>query len=371
MSPVPTGTDVFIAGGGPAGLAAAIAARAQGLEVTVADHGEPGADKACGEGLMPHALDALRQLGVTFAPGDGSPFDGIRFLGPGTSVEAKFPHGQGLGIRRTTLHRILAARAEQAGARLLWNCAVTAMSPHSVTAGGHTIACHYLIGADGGQSTVRRWAGLDARSRDHRRYGYRRHYEIAPWTSHVEVHWSSGCQIYITPVAANQVCVALLSRDPSFRLDQALPLFPSLAARLRGAAEASAERGAVSASRRLRHVVAGDVALIGDASGSVDAVTGEGLSLAFRQGLALARALKSGRLDDYQGEHDRIVRHPAFMADLLLLMDRRDTLRHRVLSALSARPNAFAGMLAMHGGSPTPRLLFTSLLSLGWTILTA
>ena len=81
--------------------------------------------------------------------------------------------------------------------------------------------------------------------------------------------------------------------------------------------------------------------------------------------------MKMGCLDAYQGEHDRIIRHPAFMADLLLLMDRRDTFRHRVLSVLSARPNVFRAMLAMHDGTPTPRLILTSLLSLGWTILTA
>jgi flavin-dependent dehydrogenase len=370
MAPVPTHTDVFIAGGGPAGLAAAIAARARGLDVTVADHGSPAIDKACGEGLMPYALEALSQLGVSFTSGDGYPFDGIRFLGPGASVAAKFPQGTGLGVRRTTLHRILAERAEHCGVHLLWNSPFTGISRSSVTAGGHTISCRYVVGADGGQSAVRRWVGLDARIRDHCRYGYRRHYQIEPWTSRVEVHWSSGCQIYITPVAPDQVCVALLSENPSFRLDEALPLFPALASRLRDAPQASTERGSISASRRLRRVVSGNVALIGDASGSVDAVTGEGMSIAFRQALALAKALQSGRLEDYQREHEAIRRHPAFMADLLLLMDRRDTLRRRVLAALSARPKVFAGLLAMHDGPPAPRLIFTSLLSLGWTILT-
>jgi menaquinone-9 beta-reductase len=42
-------TDVFVIGGGPAGLAAAIAARAKGLRVTVADGGVPPIDKPCGE----------------------------------------------------------------------------------------------------------------------------------------------------------------------------------------------------------------------------------------------------------------------------------------------------------------------------------
>ena len=63
--PVPQETEVFVIGGGPAGLAAAIASRDKGLRVTVADWSRPPIEKPCGEGLMPDSLDALRQLGVT------------------------------------------------------------------------------------------------------------------------------------------------------------------------------------------------------------------------------------------------------------------------------------------------------------------
>ena len=58
-------TDVFVIGGGPAGLAAAIAASERGFKVTVADGAEPPIDKACGEGLMPDTLSVLRELGIS------------------------------------------------------------------------------------------------------------------------------------------------------------------------------------------------------------------------------------------------------------------------------------------------------------------
>jgi flavin-dependent dehydrogenase len=48
------------------------------------------------------------------------------------------------------------------------------------------------------------------------------------------------------------------------------------------------------------------VALVGDASGSVDAITGEGLCLLFQQAVALAAALEAGDLALYQAEHRRI-----------------------------------------------------------------
>ncbi|WP_321473612.1 NAD(P)/FAD-dependent oxidoreductase [uncultured Paludibaculum sp.] len=367
----PFDTDIFIAGGGPAGLVAAIAARRKGFRVTVADSAHSAIDKACGEGLMPDAVEVLAGLGVSFAPEEYVPFHGIRFCGHDRAVEAAFPNGEGYGVRRTTLHRILAAKAGEAGVTLLWDSPVTGLEGQRVQMRNQSMTARFIVGADGAASAVRRWAGLDARLRDSHRFGFRRHFQVTPWTDHVEVHWASGCQIYVTPVAADQVNVALLSRSSDLRLDQALPLFPDLAQRLRGAVPASAERGSISASRRLRRACHGHVALIGDASGSVDAVTGEGLSLAFQQALALASAMELDDLGLYQAAHTRIRRRPALMADLMLLMDQRDRLRRRVFSVLSARPTLFADMLSMHVRGFSPRVLMTAAVTLGWNLLTA
>ena len=57
-------TDVLVIGGGPAGLATAIAARLKGFDVAVADGGLPPIDKACGEGLLPGGVNVLHRLGV-------------------------------------------------------------------------------------------------------------------------------------------------------------------------------------------------------------------------------------------------------------------------------------------------------------------
>ena len=64
--------DVFVIGGGPAGLAAAIAARQRGFSVLVADGAEPPIEKACGEGLMPDAVKILDKLGVDLVKDCGS-----------------------------------------------------------------------------------------------------------------------------------------------------------------------------------------------------------------------------------------------------------------------------------------------------------
>jgi len=83
-------------------------------------------------------------------------------------------------------------------------------------------------------------------------------------------------QAYVTPLGNEETCVALISDDPRMRLENAWAEFPELAARVQNAEVSGVDRGGVTVTRRLRHVYRGNVILTGDASGSVDAITGEG-----------------------------------------------------------------------------------------------
>jgi 2-polyprenyl-6-methoxyphenol hydroxylase-like FAD-dependent oxidoreductase len=174
---------------------------------------------------------------------------------------------------------------------------------------------------------------------------------MAPWTEFMEIHWGHRCQLYITPVAEDEVCVVLISSDPQLRLGEALAQFPAVGRRVGNLAPLPGERGAVSASRRLRAVWRGNVALVGDASGSVDAITGQGLCLLFQQAAALAAALERGDLSLYESEHRRVGRRPGLMARLMLLLDRSARLRRGVIGAMAWHPPLFAGMLAYHTGA--------------------
>ena len=185
----------------------------------------------------------------------------------------------------------------------------------------------------------------------------------------MEIHWGAGCQFYVTPVSPHEICVALISRDPHLRLAHALEGFPELRQRLARAPATSMERGGVSTTRRLRGVSRGKVALIGDASGSVDAITGEGLCLTFQQAIALADALAAGDLSLYESAHPRIQRRAAFMADFMLLMDRSRWLRARALKGLARRPKLFENLLAMHVGRLGPRRIANTGMSLGWEVV--
>jgi flavin-dependent dehydrogenase len=366
---LPLSTDVFVIGGGPAGLAAAVAARRRGFDVTLADCSIPPIDKACGEGVMPDGIAAAAALGIDLTAAGGRPFRGIRFCDSDVVVEACFPAGVGLGLRRTALHRLMTDRALGEGVHMLWGPRVTGLCRAGVVVDGQPVAARWIVGADGGQSSVRRWARLDAFVRDSRRYGFRRHFRLAPWSEHMELHWSKGCQLYITAVGEEEICVVALSRDPHLRLEAALARFPVVARRLAGAGLATLERGGLSASRRLRAVTRDNVALVGDASGSVDAITGEGLCLLFQHAAAVAEAMAAGDLGLYEAAHRRLGRRPALMEDLMLLLDGSHRIRRRAIRAMASRPVLFTRMLATHVGHLSPLASLSNGLALGWQML--
>jgi flavin-dependent dehydrogenase len=352
-------TEILVIGGGPAGLAAAIAARKRGFEVTVADGAKPPIDKACGEGLMPNTITALRELGIVIHPCDGRTFRGLRFLDGRTEAEANFPGTAGLGVRRTVLHQKMVERAQECGVSLLWNTPVSSLTPGGAILGGRAMSARWVIGADGIHSRVRCWSGLESVSQQEGRFAQRRHYRVKPWTDCVEIYWGQRMQAYVTPLGSGETCVVLVSPEPRVHFEEALCEFPGLAARLQDAELSSAERGGFTAICRLSRVCRGNVALTGDASGSVDAITGEGLCLSFRQAMALAEALEAGGLESYQSAHNRLARRPNLMSRLLLLLGRNVQMRQHTLKVLAKDPGLFARLLAVHAGE-TSTLHFTA-----------
>ena len=91
-------------------------------------------------------------------------------------------------MRRTVLHAALWDAAEAAGVNFVHgDVGEITQDADSVRAGG--LRARYLAAADGLHSPIRRSLGL-SQPGGSARWGIRRHFQIAPWTDYVEVHWA-------------------------------------------------------------------------------------------------------------------------------------------------------------------------------------
>ncbi|MER6120016.1 FAD-dependent monooxygenase [Streptomyces sp. NPDC001743] len=327
--------DLLIAGGGPAGLAAAIRAASLGMEAVVVEPRTAPVDKACGEGIMPSGMAALRALGVEPA---GHPLRGIRYVEGARSAAAVFRGAAGLGVRRTALHTALHARAVELGVRVVPGKVAEVRQDHD-RVGACGLTARWLIAADGLHSPVRRGLGLDGPGGGVRRYGLRRHYRVAPWTEYVEVHWSRHGEAYVTPLADGLVGVAVLSGERRAYESQ-LAAFPGLAALLLGR-EAGPVRGAGPLRQRARAQRAGRVLLAGDAAGYVDALTGEGVALAVATAGAAVDSLAAGRPEDYPASWARLTRRHRLLTAALLSVARRPATARMIVPAAHRAPALF------------------------------
>jgi menaquinone-9 beta-reductase len=354
-------TDVAVVGAGPSGLAVAIGLRLRGFDVIVAERAHGPIDKACGEGVMPLGIAHLAELGVLdhLDYARTAPIRGIRYVNEdGVSVSAMLPDGGGLGIRRVALSAALFARAREIGVDLREDCRARwighdTQDGQRLLLGEDALHARFLIAADGLHSKLREQAHLDSRAPRHsRRCGLRRHVRIAPWTDHVEVHFAGDVEAYVTPVGCDEVGIAFLwdaaRRRHSGGFDELLRLFPALHTRVERCEASSTARGAGPLRQRVRSIVAEDFALIGDAAGFVDAITGEGISLAMDTAAALVADLatrRRGVLCDYAAVHARAFRSYWLLTNGLLTLARRPALRRSAVALLARHPGLFEALL--------------------------
>lgn len=326
--------DVVVVGGGPAGLAAALNARAHGLSVLVVEPRQDPIDKACGEGLMPGGLAQLAELGVDPV---GMPFRGIAYADGARRVEATFGADLGRGVRRTALHAALVDRAKTAATEWVHTRATTVTQDDAGVTVNGTIRCRHLVGADGLHSTVRRAIGISHTVGAPRRFGVRRHYAVSEVPDVVEVHWAPFGEAYVTPVEPHLIGLAILT-DRHERPD--LSWFPWLAEQL-----SEATPGPARGCGPLRHVVsrrvAGRVLLVGDAAGYEDALTGEGVSLALKQAKAAIASIVSDEPSSYELQWRRITRRYRWLTRGLVLGTRPGPSRRAIVPLCAAAPVVF------------------------------
>ena len=338
------GRNLIVVGGGPVGLYTAIVAAQAGLSVSVVESRADPIDKACGEGLMPSAVERLASIEVDPA---GRDFDGITYLSAdgASRSHASFPHEPGRGVQRVVLHEALSVRAKELNVRRV-HARVVGVSQNDDTttahlASGVDVSGDYLVGADGLHSTVRREVGLVPTAARRGRYGLRQHYLVEPWSSAVEVYWGRGAEAYVTPISDDAVGVAILGRRDAASFNERLTAFPALADRLRAAAAVGAVLGAGPLRQAVKARVRGRVLLVGDAAGYVDALTGEGLAVGFASAHALVSAVETNQGARYERDWRRVTRDYRWLTQSLLVATRSESARRLLVPTATRLPKIF------------------------------
>ncbi len=323
--------DLAIIGGGPAGTAAAIAAREGGLRVAIWDRQRFPHDKVCGEFLSGESLPLLQRL-IPAALERGAPIARCEFISPRGRVDSFRLPQPARGLSRRSLDHALWRAAADVGVRTHEGTPVRRVSrlpPQGdrnplwqvEPAGGEMVTAHSLLLACG-----RGWSipGLNSSSA-------RRKQRVAAWTglkAHfagvatrdaVEMYYFPGGYCGLAPVESglcNVCCLARPSllkqsagsggaRDLARWLRRAVR-HPALDARLKHAVQTSGTVATAPVSPARRTANLSGALVIGDAAGFIDPFTGDGISMALHSGRLGAEVLSRVRDDRlrFAGAHD-------------------------------------------------------------------
>ncbi|MBM7460919.1 rifampin monooxygenase [Rhodococcus coprophilus] len=161
--------DVIVVGGGPTGMMLAAELRLHGVRVVVLERDAEPSPVVRSLGLHARSIEVLDQRGILerfLAHGKRHPLGGF-FAG----IPAPAPDGLDtahpyvLGIPQPVTDRLLTERAAELGASIRRGQAVVGLEQDddgvtTVLSDGTSMRARYLIGCDGGRSTVRTLLGL-------------------------------------------------------------------------------------------------------------------------------------------------------------------------------------------------------------------
>ncbi|MEV6238231.1 rifampin monooxygenase [Lentzea sp. NPDC051838] len=162
--------DVIIAGGGPTGMMLAGELRLHGVGVVLLERDPEPTKVVRALGMHARSIEILDQRGIVdrfLALGTKHPlagfFAGIEKPAP-DRLDTKYPHT--LGLPQPVTERLLTEHAVEMGAEIRRSCEVVGLSQDSESvsvslADGTVLRARYLVGCDGGRSTVRKLAGID------------------------------------------------------------------------------------------------------------------------------------------------------------------------------------------------------------------
>ncbi|HET9290592.1 MAG TPA: geranylgeranyl reductase family protein [Actinomycetes bacterium] len=355
-------------GAGPAGTAAALEARRLRPDATVAlvDRAAFPRDKACGDGIGPHATDELAALGASGVLEGYPPIRGLRLRSPSGLEVAGDPARPNHVVPRAVLDARLVEAATAAGAELR-RAGVRRLEQHDgmVVVDGE-LAARVVVGADGANSTVRRLLGappnpdraLAIAVRGYAPAPAGRPEQLIAW---VAEGWPAYVWSFPTGTGVANVGYGLLrSRFHGDRAELHRRLHDLLPEADPDPASLRAHHLPFSSSRP--PLGRGRVLLAGDAASLVNPLSGEGIYYALLSGRLAARAALTGPRDPVAAYRrlltralGRHLRHASVRARAI----HAPALAEAGLGAAAASPRLFDTLVELGLGQAriTPRLL--------------
>lgn len=356
--------DVAVVGGGPAGLAAALAAARGGASVVLFEPRGRSSDKPCGEGVLPRGVRVLAELDAAPRANERRAFRRLAYWIGGARALALELDSDAWAIERPALLAGLERALDEAPARVLrverraslrraggrFAVDVYGASDAERAADSSAYDAAVVVAATGALAR----GDADRRTPRTRaaRVGVRARFVACGELDGVEVHLGRGCEVYLTPLAGGRVNVAVLlddaDGDANALLARALAAHPA-AARVVGAVATEPVSMPIRAGwRRLPGAPdTSGVLACGDALACVDPILGAGVGLALESGrLAGERALRvlAGEAHvrasrEHREDARGLARRSMWAARLLLALARRERLAGSVARALAARPS--------------------------------
>jgi menaquinone-9 beta-reductase len=365
---VPTLWDLIICGAGPAGAAAALEARRlrPGASVLLVDKAAFPRDKACGDGLGPHAVDELAALGAAGVLDGYPPIRGLRLRSPRGMEVAGDPARPNHVVPRSVLDARLVEAAEAAGAELRRHSVRRLEQHDGLVALDGELAARVVIGADGANSTVRRLLGAPGNPDRALAIAVRGYAPAPPGRPEQLIAWvAEGWPAYVWsfPTGTGVANVGYGLLRSRFHGDRA-----GLHQRLR---DLLPEADPDPASLRAHHLPfssfrpppgRGRVLLAGDAASLVNPLSGEGIYYALASGRLAARAALTATRDPVAAYRrllarafGRHLRHASVLARAI----HAPALAEAGLGAAAGSPAMFDALVELGLGQAriTPRLL--------------
>ena len=302
-------TEFLIIGAGPAGLIVGIQLAKLGIKAQIVDRNKQQVRPLCGEYLSPEGVNYIKRMGLDDCLDGFNHLLGMTiFSAGGIRVCTSFPENSyGLSLNRETFQTRLSKKFESLGGIIHYDNNLEDILTHDngfeVITSKLKINTKYLIGADGRTSKLARILQFKTDFPGHKKVAIHCYLKSKkPLSPLGQMHiLPNGSYVGINPIVQEEVNFSMVTdqqaikaagsprelvnfwiRESSFLSEQFYPL------------TMEEIKTVVPITRKSIEIRKGNAVLIGDASGFIDPLTGEGITTAVKTAFMLCEEIKNG-----------------------------------------------------------------------------